>query len=262
MTTLSVTIIGHNEASHLKRLAGELKNLVDEVIYVDCESQDDSLVFATKCGWKVFSRPNTTNLNLNKQFAIDQATSDWIFYLDPDENLPQELISEIYKTITETKNNAFVLPRKNYYFSCWVKYGGNYPDKQLRLFKRGQARFPGIHVHEKLSVEGQIGLLKHSMNHYSYLSINQFIKKFEFYTNFESQHLFKKGTRPSFLHALQYCIYKPLGRFIRRYFFKFGFLDGWRGFFCAIFDSANYIVCYLKICELNENNKVTDQKMK
>ena len=87
--TISISIIGHNEA---KNLAGCLASLdwADEIIFVDCESEDNSLEIARRFTSKVFSRPNVQNLNINKQFGIDQSTSSWILYLDPDERIPPE----------------------------------------------------------------------------------------------------------------------------------------------------------------------------
>ena len=91
---LSITIIGHNEVDHLRELLPLLK-WATEIVYVDCESQDGSLEVARELGCRVFSQPNNTNLNVNKSYAMEQATGDWIFYLDPDERLPELLESEI-----------------------------------------------------------------------------------------------------------------------------------------------------------------------
>jgi len=94
MATLSITIIGHNEADHLQELLPQL-SWADEVVYVDCDSEDDSLAVAKNHGCRSFSRPNNRNLNVNKSFGIEQTSSDWVFYLDPDERLPEELVQEI-----------------------------------------------------------------------------------------------------------------------------------------------------------------------
>ena len=103
---LSVTIIGHNEVDHLRELLPQLK-WASEIIYVDCESQDDSLEFARDLGCHVFSRPNNNNLNVNKSYAMEQASGDWVFYVDPDERIPEILVEEIEKVIQDTTNSAF-----------------------------------------------------------------------------------------------------------------------------------------------------------
>ena len=110
--TISITIIGHNEVDHLNELLPQLQ-WSDEVIYVDCESSDGSLGKAEELGCKTFSRPNDRNLNVNKSFAIDQASGDWIFYLDPDERIPSELVEEIREIVaSETEYSAFRLKKK------------------------------------------------------------------------------------------------------------------------------------------------------
>jgi len=83
---LSITIIGHNEVEHLRELLPQLK-WAHEIVYVDCESHDGSLEVARELGCRVFSRPNNTNLNVNKSYAMEQANGDWVFYVDPDERI-------------------------------------------------------------------------------------------------------------------------------------------------------------------------------
>ena len=249
--TLSVAIIGHNEAEHLSELLPQL-HWADEVIYVDCESADDSLKIAAQNQCRTFSRPNHSNLNRNKTYAIEQAQGDWVMYLDPDERIPEGLSQEICAVIqSKPPHVAFQLNRRNHYFGRWLRHGSQYPDVQLRLFLRGKAVFQQEHVHEKLQVEGSIGHLHHDMLHYPYQTISQFLKKFDFYTSFEAHYLRKKNTPLTWKNHGKYLILTPLTRFLRRYFLKRGFLDGLPGFFCALFDALNSIVRYFKLWELS-----------
>ena len=248
-TTLAITIIGHNEVGHLKKLLPNL-SWANEVIYVDCESSDGSFEYAKTQDCKVYQRPNNPNLNINKSYAMEQSQADWIFYLDPDERIPEPLSQEILNTISNpTDYAAFQLNRRNHYFGRWLRFGSQYPDIQLRLFKRGHGLFPQKHVHEKLQISGKIGHLKEDLLHYPYLSISQYLHKFNFYTSFEATYLADSGKSPNFIMAYRYCFSKPLMRFIRRYFFKMGFRDGWQGLFAAGFDALNYIVRYYKLIE-------------
>ena len=202
--TLSITIIGHNEADHLKELLPELK-WSDEVIYVDCESGDGSLKIAGEHGCRTFSRPNDQNLNINKSFAMDQAIGDWIFYIDPDERIPSELAHEIQDIInSESEFSAFRLRRKNYYFGKWLKYGSQYPDIQLRMFRRGKGKFANQHVHEKLQIDGKVGMLQQDMLHYPYLNISQFLRKFDFYSSFEAGFMLEQNIQVNALNHLRY----------------------------------------------------------
>ena len=249
---LSITIIGHNEVEHLRELLPQLK-WPDEIVYVDCESHDGSLEVAREAGCRVYSRPNNTNLNVNKSYAMEQANGDWVFYVDPDERIPEILVSEIENVIQDTTNSAFKLNRRNHYFGNWLRHGSQYPDTQLRLFRKDSAHFPNRHVHEKLVVEGSIGKLNNDMLHFPYLNISQFLSKFDFYTRVEAGYLRDSGVRITAGNSLRFLVLKPFSRFFRRYFLKGGFRDGFPGLFCAIFDALNFVVRYFKLWELTQN---------
>ena len=249
---LSITIIGHNEVDHLRELLPLLK-WATEIVYVDCESQDGSLEVARKLGCRVFSQPNNTNLNVNKSYAMEQATGDWIFYLDPDERLPELFESEIKAVIQDTTNAAFRLNRRNHYFGNWLRHGSQYPDTQLRLFRKDAAHFPNQHVHEKLVVDGSIGKLNNDMLHFPYLNISQFLSKFDFYTGVEAGYLRDSGVRITARNTLRFLVLKPFFRFLRRYLLKGGFRDGFPGLFCTIFDALNFVVRYFKLWEMIRN---------
>ena len=246
---LSITIIGHNEVDHLRELLPHLQ-WATEIVYVDCESQDESKKVAKEHGCSVYSRPNSTNLNVNKTFAMEQATGDWIFYVDPDERLPELLVREIEEILEKTTHAAFRLNRRNHFFGYWLRHGSQYPDVQLRLFRRGFANFQNRHVHEKLVVDGSIGKLQNDMLHFPYLNISQFLSKFDFYSGVEAEYLRDAGVKVNSLNTLRFLVLKPFPRFIRRYFMKGGFRDGLPGLFCAIFDALNFVVRYFKLWEL------------
>ena len=257
---LSITCIGHNEAYHLKELLPELLKWGDEVIYVDCESEDQSFELAESLGCRSFRRPNNMNLNVNKSYAMEQATGDWIFYVDPDERFGTELIEEIKKTLSVTTSAAFKRPRKNHFFGHWLQHGGQYPDYQLRLFKKGKGHFPNEHVHEMLKIDGSVGFLKNPMLHFPYLTISQFIKKMDFYSTFEAQHLHKKGVQPSFANSIKFLFLKPKSRIFRRWIIKGGFRDGVPGLFAAVFDAIGWMLRYFKLWEIHKGkNKIKNQ---
>ena len=254
---LSFTCIGRNEAHHLKELLPVLIREGDEVIYVDCESEDDSYSLARNLGCRVFKKPNNINVNINKSHAVEQAQGDWIFYMDPDERLGKKLILEIREKMKNQEIAAFRLPRKNYFFGQWLRYGGQYPDYQLRLFQRGRGHFPNKHIHEKLQIDGPVGTLKTAMDHYSYTSISQFLRKTDFSSSFEARHLYESGIRVSTAATVKYFFLKPISRILRRWIFKGGFRDGMPGFIAALFDGIGWMLRYFKLWELcrKEDNK-------
>ncbi len=259
---LSFTCIGRNEAHHLKELLPVLIREGDEVIYVDCESEDDSLSLARSMGCRVFQKTNNINPNINKSYAMEQARGDWIFYMDPDERLSRRLLTEIREEMEKMEFAAFQLPRKNYFFGRWLRHGGQYPDYQLRLFQREKGHFPNKHIHEKLQIDGPVGTLKTAMDHYSYGSVSQFLRKMDFSSDFEALYLYESGIRISILTAIKYFFLKPKSRILRRWIFKGGFLDGMPGFFAALFDGIGWMVRYFKLWELyKKNEKTKDRKL-
>lgn len=248
MTTITFSMIGHNEAHNLPRVMESLA-WADEVIYVDCESMDDSLEVARRYTDHVFSRPNLTNLNVNKAYGIDRATSEWVFYIDPDEVIPSSLAEEIRAVIAGVPSaNAFRLPRRNFYLGTWLRHGGQYPDTQLRLFRRGKAHFPCKHVHEKLEVDGQVGQLREAMDHYTNPTPDEVMKKLDFYSSFNARLMAENGDRPGPAMAFRYLFWTPASRFLRRYLLKGGFRDGWAGLTVAMFDGLEIQVRFLKFC--------------
>lgn len=230
MPTISVAIIAHNEEEKLPRALGS-SAWADELVVVDCGSSDGTAGIARAAGARLFSRENSLAVYVNKQFAIDQATSDWVFILDADEEITPELREEIKAAVsTAGELSAFRLPRKNFYFGSWLRHGGKYPDTQLRLFRRGQARFLPLPVHERLEVKGEVSALENPLNHYHCASSADMERKRLFYREILVRSYGLKGkSRFSIL-------LRPFTRFFAAYFLKFGFLDGAAGFKTALMD--------------------------
>jgi len=253
--SISISIIGYNEAQNLPQCFESI-GWADEIIFVDCESDDNSFEIAKKYTDKVFSRPNLENLNINKSFGIEKTTSPWVFYLDPDEIIPEETAKWILEEIKNPKFDAYLFPRMNHILGGWLKHGSQYPDYQLRMFKKDKAHFPCEHVHEKLQVDGDIGKSKYPMLHFPYPDLDIFLKKFNFYTSFEAKFLLENP--PSILSGFNYIFIKPLFRFLKRYILKGGFLDGFPGFVAAFFDMINFPVRYFKYIELKRQKNLSE----
>ena len=176
---------------------------------------------------------------VNKQFACEQASTDWIFILDADEEITPELREEIKTAVSSARGfSAFKLPRKNFYFGRWLKYGGKYPDTQLRLFRRGEARFLPLPVHERLDVKGAVSNLKNPLNHYHCASSADMERKRLFYREMLVKSYEARAKSRFFI------LLRPFARFFFNYFIRCGFLDGSQGLktalmdFCILTDSA------------------------
>ncbi|MGC8867021.1 MAG: glycosyltransferase family 2 protein [Elusimicrobiales bacterium] len=243
---ISFAIIGHNEAHLLRECLESIKDIAFEIVYLDCQSDDNSVDIAREFGAKVFVKENNFNLNVNKQFAIDNCSGEWIFYIDPDERLTEGLKNEITITLKDTDSNGFIIPRRNYYFGKWLRYGGKYPDRQLRLFRRGKGRFECKSIHERIKVVGKIGYMKNAFEHIVIENTGRLIIKMNSYAYRGAYEALRLGIKPSEI------ISKALKKFFINYFLKGGFLDGKKGFFVSLIDLFNGYLCYYKYMELAE----------
>ncbi|MDN5280148.1 MAG: hypothetical protein PWR01_4113 [Clostridiales bacterium] len=258
MPTLGISLIAHNEE---KQIANALNSALfaDDIVVVNCESTDKTEEIVKSFEKvRLFNRANNKNLNVNKSFGFEQLETDWIFYLDPDEIITPTLAEEIKTAITSDRYVAYKLPRKNIFFGRWLEHGSQYPDTQLRLFKRGFAGFANKHVHEMLEVKGETGMLKEPFEHHPYPALEDYIRKMNFYTGFQAEFWFNSGMKPTVFNKLRHMFFRPYFRFLRRYLLKQGFRDGWQGFIAAAGDAFQNMASFGKFLELtgrkNENN--------
>lgn len=248
---LSVALLAHNEEV---KLPSALKSVewADEIIVVDAESSDGTAKVARAHGAKVIKQPNQTNLNVNKNIAISNCTHDWVLILDADETIPSALAEEIRRVVANPAHAGYFIPRRNIVLGRWLRRGGQYPDLQLRLIRKSSARFPEKHVHERIQVEGSVGRLVHPMDHTPYTSISQMMRKGMFYAEFEAQYRHGGKRYPVSVFAWQILVRSPL-RFIRRFVFKGGFLDGIPGLAMSFFDVFNNVVRWLRVWEMQQS---------
>ncbi len=252
--TISACITAFNEEFNLEKTLQSL-DWVDEIIVVDCESSDLTSEIAQKFNCKIFSQPNNSNLNVNKNFGFSKASANWILCLDADEVIPQKLKLEIQDLLKkDIAENGFFLKRKNNYFGKFLMRGGNYPDKQLRLFRNGFGKFPAKHVHERMEVRGEVGILNEPFEHYPYRDVKRYIEKLNFYTTFECEYRYNGGQRFSANKFFKILV-SAFIRFLRRYFFKLGFLDGFQGFAAVFFDFVSQVLIQIKLWEICRNNR-------
>lgn len=242
---LTVSVIAHDEARELAGCLASVRGLADEVIVVDCASTDETARVARRAGARVFRRPNLASLNVNKAWGVARARTPWVLYLDPDERLTPALRAEIARTIRRPDAvDAYEMPRRNFYLGQWLRHGGQYPDAQRRLFRRGRARFPQRHVHERLEVRGPVGRLAAPFDHHPYPDLDAWLRKAAFYGRFQADFLRARGVRPGPWTALRLLLLAPGRRFVSRYILKLGFLDGFRGFLACAHDALTHVLTF------------------
>ncbi len=249
---LSIAMLAHNE----EKLIGETLESVafaDEIVVVDADSTDRTAEICRQHGAIVISQPNRAQLNTNKNIAIDACHGDWVLVLDADERITPESRAEMERVMQDSKYDSYLFPRLNRILGRGMRFGGVYPDYQLRLIRRGTYRFEEKHVHERMVGTGKMGILKHPMIHESYPEADMLIRKLHFFSKFEAEVAWKNGVRPSAGLAWKWLFWKPFGRTLERYFLKLGFLNGFAGITSTAFDIMNFIMRFLYLVEWARN---------
>lgn len=248
LNNISVIIITYNEEENIERCLEGVK-WADEIIVVDSFSTDRTVEICKDYTDKVIQR-KWEGFGPQKQFALEQGTSDWVLSIDADERVSRELKDEILSIKGESGKDGYYIPRKFYWLGKPMRFGGCGKEKHLRLFRREKARFQGF-VHEKVFIDGETGCLKNPLIHVSYKNIEDYFHKFNLYSTLGADRRFKEGKKIPF--ALQ--VVASLGDFLNRYLLKLGFLDGMHGFLWAGFSSFHRMVKYAKLWEMERAKK-------
>ena len=243
---ISAVIIAVNEERRLEGALSSLAGIASEIIVVDGGSSDETVRIARRYTERVFER-TWTNFADQKNFGNAKASHPWILSLDADERLSSELRQELLGLKkTEPDIDAFSIPRKVYYLGRWIRHSGWYPDRKLRLFRKGIARWEGEYVHEKLVVTGRIAKLKNPIHHFTYRNIHEHLARINTFSDLGAHKLYaqKKKTRWHHLFLL------PFVRFVRAYIWKRGFLDGFAGLVISVLTGYALFVRYAKLREI------------
>lgn len=229
--TVSLVIIALNEERTIAQVIDAARPLVDEVILVDSGSGDATMSLAAERGARVVHQ-DWLGFAAQKNFAIEQASCDWILSLDADEVLTAALVHEIEALLASPdlgKYDGYKIPRILFIGEQPVVHGGFYPDAQLRLFKRGKGRFGERLVHEAIKMKGPVAVLKNPMHHYAYKDVAGFEEAMEKYARLSAREYFERGNYQARASLLNEIIH-PQWTFFSRYLLRGGFRDGEIGF--------------------------------
>jgi glycosyltransferase involved in cell wall biosynthesis len=225
---LSVVIITFNEERNIERCLLSVQELADEILVVDSFSKDKTIEICEKYDVRLIQNPFEGHIQ-QKNFAMQQATFDWIFSLDADEALTEELTQSILtiKNASITSHKLYELNRLTNYCGAWVKHCGWYPDTKVRLVDRNFANWGGVNPHDKLegNASESVGFLKGDLLHYSYYTKEDHLKQIEYFSKIAAGELVKQGKNVG-----QLTVYlKMAAQFFKSFVLKKGFLDGKTG---------------------------------
>lgn len=253
MKALPITaiVLTYNSARTLESV---LKSLTwcGQILIVDSGSTDETLKIAEECG-AIIKKRKFTGFGDQKNFAVSSAEYDWVFVVDSDEVVSPELSREIREAFQEPdpEVSGFYIPIRLFFLGSKMAYGGNTVKHALRLFDRRNGNFNLALVHELVELQGRRKFLKNTVSHYSYLTIDDYFEKFNRYTTFGAQELYRMGKKPIMLKVwLGLPVY-----FMKMYVFKGGILDGYHGFLWCLLSSFYPVVKYAKLRELQRQGR-------
>ena len=289
---LSVVIITFNEETNLPRTLASVKPLLEdgqgEVIVVDSHSKDNTVEIAKSFGAKVFVE-EWKGFAAQKNSALAKASGDWILSLDADEEVEPALAAEIRETIAEqfrrdtaqginqkAENRlreivhshhitgvsydrfafGYMIPRKNFFLGRWIRHGGFYPDRKLRLFRRGSGGFEERAVHEDMQIGWPPGKLSHALLHHAYPTLSNYIEHMNRYSTLGAEMAVAKGFRT---FSVIDIVVRPIATFLYNYIFRLGFLDGREGLLLHLYHSVYVSWKYAKAWELSRGKQLRSE---
>lgn len=253
---LSVAIITLNEEKNLPRALRSVP-FADEVVMVDSGSTDGTVALARDHGARVIQRP-WPGYGQQKNFALEQARCEWVLSLDADEALSPELSAEIRQVVSgeRTGFDCYAMPRLSMFIDRWMRHGGWYPDRQIRLIRKGAAKFSERPVHERIETALPVGELQGDLLHYSYESISDYIRRHDVYSTLGARIRLESG-RPGWTSVAGLAA-TLAAKFLEVYVWKRGFLDGRHGFIVACLAANSVFVRQCKIWEALRTPKQQD----
>ena len=245
-TPLSLCVITRDAADSLEACLRSVP-FAAECIVVDSGSADDTVEISRRMGARVVEHA-WLGFGAQKNFAVAQATHDWVLCLDADERLSPELAAEIAGLLASDapRAAAFAMPRCNRFLGRWLRHGEGYPDWNTRLFDRRRARWTEDPVHEHVVTDDGVARLRGDLLHASAESIERYLAKQNRYTTLQAAAMHARGE-----HAgIARMVAAPLVRFVRFYLVRLGVLDGIPGLVHIAIGCGNSFVKYAKLREL------------
>ena len=253
MNKITGTIITLNAEKYIERAVKSLQSICDEVIVLDSESTDLTRDIAVKSGAKVFIQSFLGDGSQKKE-ASKFSKNNWIFSMDADEYLANDLI-EFMKTINLSDDyDSYSFRRKNFCGNEWIKAAGFYPDEVTRLYNKNKVNYDTRADHAAVTSINKYRSKSHII-HNTYESMDEWVEKMNFRSSMSAQQLFKDGVSASSIRPITRCFFA----FFKKLIIKGGIFQGRNGFKVALTTMFN---TYLKYTKLNDLYKKNDNSNK
>lgn len=222
----------------------------DEIIVVDDYSTDRTVEIARQYTDKVFQK-HFIGYAEQKDFALRKTSNRWVFSLDADERVTSELRDEIAEKLSEPSElSGFLFRRLNIFLGKEVRHCGWYEADNLRLFNKEKVSYDvGLQYLEPMKVAGKLGLMNNNLLHYTCRGLDDYLNRVNLWSSLNAMDLFNKGIRVTTFNCAYYMLAKPIAIFLKKYFFKKGFKDGFVGFLICGLSAITYFISYAKLWE-------------
>lgn len=242
MPAISVCIISFNEEDKIEDCLKSVLPVADEIVIVDSLSTDRTLAIAEKYTDQIHQQKFLGHIE-QKNLAVQKASNDWILSLDCDERLSPELQHSILAIRDSLDDaDAYCMARKTFYIYRWLNHCW-YPDVKTRLFNRNSSRWGGTNPHDHIITDGgNVVRLKGDIQHFSFDSISDHLKTIDRFTEIGADELIRRNKRFNLFSPITHASWT----FIRLYFIKRGFLDGFAGLLVSVLSYMHVFIKYSK----------------
>lgn len=247
---ISLVVIAQDESDRIADCLRSAEFCADRFV-LDGGSRDDTVAIARAAGARAEFR-RFDGFVSQKSAALERALQPWVLSLDADERVSPRLAAEIRALFAagEPACDGYEFPRLSHHLGRWIRHGGWYPDRKLRLFRRGRGRIAGRDPHDRVEVDGRIGRLRGDLLHHPYRSLEQHLARMERYTTIAAAELHAAGRGAATLHWLL----RPPLAFLRAYFLRAGFLDGGAGLRLAVLEARYQRLRFAKLRALRRGS--------
>ncbi len=231
--SLSVVVLTKNEEKNIEKCINSVL-FADEIIVIDDYSEDKTTEKIKALNNKqiyIFQRHLQDNFSEQRNFALEKCKSEWVLFLDADEEVTNDLKEEIQKTISNVKESikGISIKRRDIYNGKELKHGEWGTIKLIRLARRDSGKWEGS-IHETWQIGGEVSELQNFLYHYPHQSLTEFLNELNFYTSLRANELFEKDVKSSWLSIVLYT----KGKFFQNFILRLGFLDGIEGIIYSV----------------------------
>ncbi len=246
---VSVTVTTWNEAANIRNCLESVR-WADEIIVVDMYSVDNTVEIAREYTDRIFFFENTGYVEPSRQFAVDQASHEWILVIDADEMVPRALRDRLLKIAREDSADVVYLFRHNYFFGRLMEGGGwgHRQDRHARFFKKSCVQFSEA-IHRPFQLVNQPRVLELAAPgtgfiHFNYIDLEHFLEKMNRYTTIEAKNSYQ-GLKPS--PSIPILLISMAKEFIGRWLLKKGYRDGIQGFYLSCLMGTYQLASFAKV---------------